>query len=424
MGDAIIPSDWTGEYCCYSILWPNSVQWLAVLRGVIILPSRGRFWAESTGNIVEAQSVIKTTFDHNLANKECLMSCGDESLSEIAAAIRLLAANQCCSGGPVGSGGSGGSGPIEPEPSDVEQGNINSDDPPPGFDSWDEYFSYKCAVAKEILELFENSLETIVIINFGAMGIESLSIALTVIIALAVPPAAIVGIATLLLSVGGQVVIATLLSYINDNRDALICELYNGTNSETSQDNFHNALGELVDAGTAELVTAFAIKQVAKYFINNAVTNRLYDRDLSKDYPASDCSDCGEGGMWITRTDENYDSIDTFHVASDWWQIASVVGSGNLHGLFLQVNTADVGVKVEFQNLVGHSVPVQDSTPLEVGTDVMGVYTYNGTSFAAMQSAASATYLHLPNTDQGRQWAIMSQTAFTVEIKTSIEGGE
>lgn len=54
----LIPSDWDGEsWECFQIQWPNSPEWLAVLRGLVTLPMRGRNWDENSGTIKDVQQV-------------------------------------------------------------------------------------------------------------------------------------------------------------------------------------------------------------------------------------------------------------------------------------------------------------------------------------------------------------------------------
>lgn len=53
-----IPTDWNGEdWTCIPVEWPNSIEWLALLRGFVGTPARGRFWDERTGSILDAQAI-------------------------------------------------------------------------------------------------------------------------------------------------------------------------------------------------------------------------------------------------------------------------------------------------------------------------------------------------------------------------------
>lgn len=52
-----IPSDWSDDWACVEIQWPDSPEWLAILRALILSPIFGRFWDEKTGSVRSAQSV-------------------------------------------------------------------------------------------------------------------------------------------------------------------------------------------------------------------------------------------------------------------------------------------------------------------------------------------------------------------------------
>lgn len=307
MGDAVIPNDWLGEYCKYSICWPNSPQWEAVLRGVLTLPARGRHWQETTGTITEAQSVIRETFDYNLHLRGCLMACDDAGLLAIATALEKLARNQCCAGGAGGtSGGSGGAGATQEELLDTVQGDPETEEPPEGFETWEEFFNDKCAVAHDTISKLQQSLLQMGTINLGVMTLDAVSIALTIIITLAMPASAIIAAAALLIAIGGEIVLVTLLSIVNDNEQELICSLYEGDSASGSLDLFHTLLGGFVDSGVSDPIENFAIKQFAKYMVGNEEANRLYRKDLTRVWGTMDCTDCGpcsEVKAWDFTTD-------------------------------------------------------------------------------------------------------------------------
>lgn len=53
-----IPNDWDGvSWGCVLVEWPDSEQWLGMLRGLVTTPVRGRFWDGSTGSIIDAQNI-------------------------------------------------------------------------------------------------------------------------------------------------------------------------------------------------------------------------------------------------------------------------------------------------------------------------------------------------------------------------------
>jgi hypothetical protein len=68
----IIPNDWDGEdWQCFTIQWPNSPQWLALLLGLVTTPTRGRWYDETTGNIKGAQAIGAEIFARNFPWNFC-----------------------------------------------------------------------------------------------------------------------------------------------------------------------------------------------------------------------------------------------------------------------------------------------------------------------------------------------------------------
>jgi len=61
-----IPNDWDGvTWDCYQIQWPSSVVYRAILTGLLSQMTRGRFWDETTGNILDTQAIAWEVFDRN-----------------------------------------------------------------------------------------------------------------------------------------------------------------------------------------------------------------------------------------------------------------------------------------------------------------------------------------------------------------------
>lgn len=301
-GQSVIPSDWTGEFCRYAVCWPNSPEWLAVLRGLLTTPARGRFWNEHTGTILEAQDVVRQTFDYNLQLNEVIMACNDTGLSEIAAAITLLATvNINNAGGCCDRRGSGGAGTIAPPFSDVFQGNPSVDPPPPDFDDWSDFTEYKCSIAWNIVETLQSDLGEMALLNLGNISISSLAALIAVAIATPIPFDDIIAIAGLLLAVAAEIMIASALSILNDNEEDLVCALFNGSSASGSRDNFLSLFNEFATSGIADPVSRFAVNSLMAYMLTSATVNRLYEEDLTRVWGVRDCTACQEAG-WAFQT--------------------------------------------------------------------------------------------------------------------------
>lgn len=67
-----IPSDWDGDsWFCIQMQWPASPQYIALLAGVISQPSRGWWWNEKTGSVIDAQQIGLEIYNRNIAFTPC-----------------------------------------------------------------------------------------------------------------------------------------------------------------------------------------------------------------------------------------------------------------------------------------------------------------------------------------------------------------
>lgn len=96
-----IPDDWNGEDWQYKLLcWPCSVQWEAILLGLVTLLARGRTWDERTSpsptSIIDVQSVARLIYQNNLDSEGNFMGCSDlvAVLDDIKVAIEGIQVDQ------------------------------------------------------------------------------------------------------------------------------------------------------------------------------------------------------------------------------------------------------------------------------------------------------------------------------------------
>lgn len=67
-----IPDDWDREsWDCYRIYWPRSKRFLGIYLGFLSAMTRGRFWDEDTGSILQAQAIGWEIFNHNRGLVSC-----------------------------------------------------------------------------------------------------------------------------------------------------------------------------------------------------------------------------------------------------------------------------------------------------------------------------------------------------------------
>lgn len=411
-----IPSDWLGEYCCYAVEWPNSPQWLAVLRGVLALPAKGRFWDENTGSIITACNIIKQTYDNNLHLEGVIMACNDPALGQIASALNKIAlamANNgpsCCDGG-----GSGGAPANQPELNPDEQGTPGTDPPPTGFDTWEQFYAQKCAVAYDIISKLESDLGTLAIMEWGSAGAEAITASLLVLLVTPIPAAAVIALVFLLLTSAAVIISSTALSLVNDNEGDLICALYNGTSSESSLGMFLSEFNDFVDSGVSDPVEQFAVKALMSYMVGASVANRLYTLDSTRSFPVQDCSSCTESGNWIDRWEIEGNEIAEWFVPSDWFGLIAK-NDDPVWDVYASVNAHIV--KAEFRTLSGWT-SVGDS--FKLGQDVEGDI-YTGDDFDEFRAACETANLVAPASSPTFQWSISSSTTFTVEAKLTLVG--
>lgn len=66
-----IPDDYTGEWICLQLEWPNSPQWIGILMGLITMVGRGRYWDANTGSILGVQALAEEIFTRNYPFTDC-----------------------------------------------------------------------------------------------------------------------------------------------------------------------------------------------------------------------------------------------------------------------------------------------------------------------------------------------------------------
>src|SRR3970040_2523363 len=92
-----IPEDWDGEtWKRFSVCWPDSPSWIALLNGFVTTPMRGRFWDERTGSIVGVQATGRQIFQNNDPLDETCMTCEEcgafvEELQNVTAQLAIIA---------------------------------------------------------------------------------------------------------------------------------------------------------------------------------------------------------------------------------------------------------------------------------------------------------------------------------------------
>lgn len=299
-----IPDDWDGEsWCKWAICWPESEKWEGILRGFVTLPHRGRTWDERTGSILDVQAIGREITESNLPLNGVLMACNDTELttafSDIASAIRALAAAQCCSdlqidvnGGVQGSTVSplgntipifGSEAPLAPEVGTF----------PDEFPDIETYNLSKCQVANGIADGLIAALKAFTGISIAQF---TLGVVLTVLAfagAIVFPPAGFPALMMALGILGGSTgLLLAMAIMLEDNRDEFVCILYSGDSTSS----IIGALADFFDTLIALIpgvgVLGMTIKTVLLVLVNSDTVNQLFNSSASYVYPDADCVAC------------------------------------------------------------------------------------------------------------------------------------
>lgn len=301
-----IPDDWDGEsWCKWAVCWPDSEKWRGFLRGLLTLPQRGWTWDERTGSIINVQSIGREITEANLPLVGCLMACNDvglqTSLSEIAAAIRALAAAQCCNdlqidvqGGIQGTI-TQGSGEVIPVYGSSPPLSIGPGEFPDGYPDLESYDADKCKKANGIVDGLIGSLTNIA--SFGTFNALTLAVLIVAAMASSIvfPPAMIpTAISVLLILSGSLFVIAQLVSLLNENRNEIVCFLYEGESVTAIIETLADFLDLLIASIPATGRVAYALKALALVIMNSGTLNQLFNSDPMVTDPDASCMGCGE----------------------------------------------------------------------------------------------------------------------------------
>lgn len=308
-----IPDDWDGEtWCCYVIEWPSSKRWRAILNGQVTAPSRGRFWDEKTGTVVDAQSIGLEIFVRNILGGN--MSCFEDLSASIVYLADRLYSKPCCEGSvnlEVYQGTS-------PEGEQIygtqtpagTLGNPEVDDPPEGYATWAAYHAYKCGVANLLVDGISGSMRNISYVSLAGSTIGVAAVVAAMAGFIVVPVAAIpVIIGALFAAEGVTAALLAVANWLEDNRDEAVCALYLADNTTDAVD----SMVALVDDALAALVVASSlhplVRTIALVIVSTDTLNQLFDSTVQAEYPGADCSTCGAVtcddlvGSWVLTSE-------------------------------------------------------------------------------------------------------------------------
>lgn len=309
-----IPTDWDREtFCRFSICWPDSPLWRALLRGLVTEPARGFFWDEKTGSIRGVLADFRQTLDHNIELWEVIMACNDQGIAIALNAIAEALSKQdrsgsgvCCeqtiidkNGGISGSieTGTGETIPIfgTQPPLSIEPGTF-----PAGYNDLQEYNLDKCQVANLIVDGAIGSLRGLGALGaFNYAGLAAL-IVLAITGAIVFPPAAIPIMGAALGFLAVEVTLLTLAANsLQEDRDEWVCTLYNAEGVEAAIAILSDLMDKLIETIGTTSLKGQIIKQILLLLFNSDTLNQLFSKTAHLTYPNADCSACEPGCQYL-----------------------------------------------------------------------------------------------------------------------------
>lgn len=332
MGEIVIPDDWNGEdYCCFSVMWPNSLQWLAVLNGLVDTAGTGFSYNEATGNVTEAAAAIKQTWEYNFRNEVVIMACNSDIAEALLAIAQSLAngatGNNGCGCVPGVSGGSSGTGMIDNPPSGTEDTPESHEGPPPtGYDSWEQFDQLKCDWANFIYDQIITDVATMSLVAIGTAGVTGLASILVPLLTTPVGWTILATLATVMIAAAATSGFYGFIStHLGSYRNDYICAMVQGDDVSGSISGFGAAVDENIEADSNfNILTGYWANSILKGLATIASFNRMYEKQ-SLTVPEGEC-DCDISADCLALTygfiddiiaSEGYDGALIVHTAAD-----------------------------------------------------------------------------------------------------------
>lgn len=296
-----IPTDWDGEtWKCWTVKYPDSQAWQAMLMGLITWPLKGWFWDERTGDILAAMEIGQQIRKNNTPMGESLMTCNEDTLAmfeRMALALEALVAKECCPTGGAGSGifngGSRGAGITPTPPIGFDEGAEDTSYPP-AFESQAAYKAHKCNMANDIVLAFKVDLLSLSNL-VPSEGVTTALIAfVTGVLLTPIPYDDIVTLVALLVVAAIEYsFLAQLSSKVQENAEDLICILYKARDEETARTEFLEEVGNLINSIGAPGDVEEWLGDISDAIIGPDAMNKLF-QDVPTTTQDADCSECGE----------------------------------------------------------------------------------------------------------------------------------
>ena len=277
----------------------------------------------SYAEVVEAIEL----FQYEVQDMSCDIEGGlraiADSLSEIALATRGAGGGGCASvGSPVFNCIVNLDNSELLPGEDQEQGNPLVDDPPEGFETWSEYFEYKCQAAGFIwlfIRQFMVAMRNLDAVWLTAQVVAPIVAGLAGLLPVAFTPAGFIAFVGGIIALGvltgfSWFYIGEMLDWWDENKEDIICALYSSGSSPEAV----TALSSLIEDAIQAIVTWGALEPIADkvaealgglfgFLVGNGLVEPLFKIVASVTDVALeiDCEDCEESCGTMAQTSQS-----------------------------------------------------------------------------------------------------------------------
>lgn len=283
-----------------SYLFPYA-QW----RTRLARPVYGNYWQLATE--AEYTQLLDDLEALDAKLTEDKMSCIDNGLTKIAEALTLMAQKMCCGdapadGGVVGIAGENGEIPIYGSGPLLE---ITEGVPPEGFETWGDYLANKCQVANGIFDGALSALSILSTITFTSVTSLAVILGLALAPILPFPPVAIPVMIGLLVGLAGfYAAFGLIKDELENNRESIVCDLYNSNTVETMTSVFADALDAAIAQIGVPSTVGVLLKSAALLLVNGNTLNQLQSGIAGYVvYSDADCTSCEQDQVIHQQTD-------------------------------------------------------------------------------------------------------------------------
>ena len=223
------------------------------------------------------------------------MNC-DDFLTQLTAIGQSILGLSTGTGCGCGSGGAPGASPPL-SPVDVGLPGEHVGPPPDGFASWTEYETYKCDVAKWLIQQVDADLTWM--LSADLVGITATGLAIALITPVPFDEVIIlVGLIAAIIAQGAMASALTdMIAAIDDDFSEIMCAMYEAETATEAQTDLGTAIDTAVDGESSD-PWAGLMKSVLKTMFGSHNLNKLFVRDNSladSDWlPSGNCSGCAE----------------------------------------------------------------------------------------------------------------------------------